>query len=238
MGKSCGDCKELLPLTAFQPISKKGWQGHAPRCRQCSTKREIIKRLGSLPAGWKYTPRPSRTNPEFQPRDNCRKCSHCLTVKAWPDEFYGQGGQCKHCTGQKQLAARQLPERRASRNQCERKRRQDSDIARITHNLRTRLTKAVTRARATKHKGTLDLIGCSVSELHAHISSLFVGSMSWDNYGSFWHIDHIKPLAAFDLHNPAELAASMHFSNLQPLTIRDNCSKGSMLPDGIRARYT
>ena len=49
--------------------------------------------------------------------------------------------------------------------------------------------------------------------------------MSWDNRNQ-WHVDHIKPLCAFDLTDPEEQAAAFHYSNLQPLWALDNMRKG------------
>jgi hypothetical protein len=47
----------------------------------------------------------------------------------------------------------------------------------------------------------LDLRGadlrCSVAESRQHFESLFEPDMSWRNYGSLWHIDHIRPVATF-----------------------------------------
>jgi len=52
--------------------------------------------------------------------------------------------------------------------------------------------------------------------------------MSWDNYG-FWHVDHIKPLAFFDLTNPEELKKVCHYTNLQPLWAEENLKKGTKI---------
>ena len=53
--------------------------------------------------------------------------------------------------------------------------------------------------------------------------------MSWDNYGSYWHIDHIRPCASFNLQNEEEQQICFHYSNLQPLTAKDNIIKGARL---------
>jgi len=49
----------------------------------------------------------------------------------------------------------------------------------------------------------------------------------WDNYGSGWHIDHIRPCSSFDLSDEEQQRACFHHSNLQPLWVKDNLEKGS-----------
>lgn len=71
-------------------------------------------------------------------------------------------------------------------------------------------------------------LGCTPAELKAHIERQFLKGMSWENRGR-WHIDHIRPLAAFDLTDPEQLRAACSFTNLQPLWARDNLAKGAKL---------
>ena len=50
--------------------------------------------------------------------------------------------------------------------------------------------------------------------------------MSWENYGrKGWHIDHIRPLASFDLTDVEQRRIAFHHTNLQPLWASDNCGK-------------
>lgn len=76
-------------------------------------------------------------------------------------------------------------------------------------------------------KRTFELIGCSERQLNEHIESQFEPWMSWDNYGSEWHVDHIKPCAAFDLSVDSERLACFHYTNLRPLRALDNWRKSS-----------
>ena len=59
---------------------------------------------------------------------------------------------------------------------------------------------------------------------YKHLESQFKVGMTWDNYGE-WHIDHIKPLAAFDIKDPAQVAEASHYTNLQPLWAMENFTK-------------
>jgi hypothetical protein len=71
-------------------------------------------------------------------------------------------------------------------------------------------------------------LGCSVAELKAHIESKFQPGMNWGNWSpDGWHIDHIKPLAAFDLTDPAQITLACHYTNLQPLWSGENVRKGA-----------
>ena len=53
--------------------------------------------------------------------------------------------------------------------------------------------------------------------------------MSWDNYGSYWEIDHIKPCDSFDLSNLEEQKECFIFTNTQPMKISDNRKKSNKL---------
>jgi 5-methylcytosine-specific restriction endonuclease McrA len=50
--------------------------------------------------------------------------------------------------------------------------------------------------------------------------------MNWKNYGE-WHIDHIIPLAYFDLTIEEELIQAWYYTNLQPLWAEENLKKGA-----------
>jgi hypothetical protein len=83
--------------------------------------------------------------------------------------------------------------------------------------------KAYAKGR-TKSKSILKVIDCTLEELMAHIESKFLEGMTWDNHGK-WHVDHIKPLSAFE--NPEDPEAWARY-NLQPMWAVDNIRKGGM----------
>jgi AraC-like DNA-binding protein len=79
-----------------------------------------------------------------------------------------------------------------------------------------------------KSGSTIRDLGCSIVELKRHLEDQFDDNMSWDNYGlDGWHIDHIVPLASFNLTDEDQFKKACHYTNLQPLWAKDNLSKGS-----------
>ena len=97
---------------------------------------------------------------------------------------------------------------------------------RLRNSLRARVRAALKYQSVSKDLGTAKLIGCTIAELREHLEEQFIGGMTWDNYGD-WHIDHIKPCAAFDLSDPKQQKKCCHYSNLQPLWAKDNLRKGA-----------
>lgn len=106
-------------------------------------------------------------------------------------------------------------------------RRQDDVNFRILGNLRNRIRLAI----RNKSESTKDLLGCSLDEFKAHLQAQFTPEMNWENYGSYWSIDHIIPCAAFDLTDPEQQKKCFHWTNCQPLTKSQNSIKsGKTLP--------
>ena len=68
----------------------------------------------------------------------------------------------------------------------------------------------------------LNLVDYTFEELKIHLESKFKCGMNWDNYGSYWHVDHVKPLSWF---TGNEFKEAWSLSNLQPLEASINLSK-------------
>lgn len=143
---------------------------------------------------------------------------------------------CSSCKAIKDFQGTLIFQKRIGPCKCQKlksshKSRSLSDSARIAKNLRKRVYNAFKRSSARKYGKTRDLIGCSGKELVEYISSKFLPGMTLENYGE-WHIDHIKPVASFDLRDQDQCRQCFGFRNLQPLWRHDNLSKGAMF-EGI-----
>lgn len=119
-------------------------------------------------------------------------------------------------------ALRSTPEFKAARQK-----KRKTDISerlslRLRHRLYFALLKNIEANRAVRD------LGCSIAEFKAYIEAQFLPGMSWDNHDFYgWHLDHIRPLASFDLTNREELRLACYYTNYQPLWAKDNLRKGA-----------
>lgn len=73
------------------------------------------------------------------------------------------------------------------------------------------------------------LLGCSILELKGHLEKQFDSKMTWSNYGSYWHIDHIVPCSSFDFTDPVQQKQCFNYTNLQPLEAKANIRKSNKI---------
>lgn len=115
------------------------------------------------------------------------------------------------------------------------RRRYDKGIGKLRRKLRTRLYDALRCKRKTG--SAIKDLGCTLEELRIFIESKFQPGMTWDNWCfRGWHIDHIRPLASFDLENREEFLKAVHYTNLQPLWAFDNLSKGAKYDSSLEGQ--
>lgn len=118
------------------------------------------------------------------------------------------------------------------------KRRGVDPIYRMRGGIQCTIRQAMVAGRANKSQRTMNYVGCTAKELAAHIERQFQPGMSWKNYGrgpGRWVVDHIRPIASFDLSDAIALAEAFHHTNLQPLWFEDNQRKTSMW-NGVQHR--
>lgn len=100
---------------------------------------------------------------------------------------------------------------------------------RIATNCRSRMRDAVKCQGVRKFSKAKDLLGCTFEFFRGWLESKFERGMSWVNYGVFWEIDHIRPVASYDLSQEDQQRACFHYSNCQPLWSDLNRSKSDKI---------
>lgn len=98
-------------------------------------------------------------------------------------------------------------------------------LFRLQHLLRGRFKLAV--SKESRRGNCLKLIGMELQEYKIFLQGQFRDGMTWENQGTIWEIDHIRPCASFDLTCPEQQAECFAWHNTQPLLCNENRSKGA-----------
>jgi len=102
----------------------------------------------------------------------------------------------------------------------------------IAEKLRNRIRGAIKRSNIDKIGSAVNDLGCSLEKFKLWVEMHWTEGMSWNNYNFYgWHLDHIKPLSSFNLSNRKEFLEACHFTNIQPMWMKDNLSKGNKYDD-------
>lgn len=105
----------------------------------------------------------------------------------------------------------------------------NSPRARIANNARDRIRRMI-GSQGWGRGRSRRLIGCDPDTLCLILEAQFLPGMTWDNYGSAWHVDHIIPLSAYDLTDLEQQREAFHYTNLQPMWAHENMAKGDEVP--------
>jgi len=100
---------------------------------------------------------------------------------------------------------------------------------RIKHVTSSRISEALKLYNTLKNDRTIEYLGCSIKDYTLYLEQQFDDNMTWDNYGSYWEIDHIKPIASFDLNIEKNLYNCFYYLNTQPLEKTQNREKSDKI---------
>lgn len=107
-----------------------------------------------------------------------------------------------------------------------RNRRNDGLAYQIWDNITHRIDSSLKHYGIKRRLTYQQLIQTSPGNLLEHIQHLFQEGMTDMNYGE-WEVDHSIAIANFDLSLEEQQEKCFGYSNLQPLWLRDNRSKGA-----------
>jgi hypothetical protein len=155
------------------------------------------------------------------------RMAHAESMKRWGREYYqSHSEQIKERNREYRARLTDEQRQRARETRRKYKERRRGDIQyRLRNNLRARVREAL-KTGGRKCAGTMELLGCSIAVARVHIERQFARGMTWDNYGTLWQIDHIRPIVAFDLTQPEQQKIAFNYLNLRPLSTKHNLAKG------------
>jgi hypothetical protein len=199
--KRCGTCKDDKQLDEFNKDRSKP-DGRSAVCRTCSSIRS---------SAWSKDP-----NNKERVLQSARKFEKTKVGKAV---------RKKIIQSQNQLP-KVIERNKKYRNHYTAERKRNDSLFKLVTLCRARIQQGIKNAGDQKTLRSIDLIGCSWLKLRTHLEEQFQPGMSWSNRIE-WHIDHIKPIAAFDITKEEWQRECFHYINLQPLWGIDNIKKSS-----------
>ena len=212
--KECISCYQVKHINQYYK-ERKQTDGHSNKCIHCT--REYNQKYYHTFTSPKLT----STIPE-----NHKKCNHCDQILPFSEYNKIRKNQpqlnpyCKSCNTIKYKEWKEKNGREWGRNYVNNKRKTDPQF-KIKQLLRGRYLDALKRhtsgGKVNKSHSAIDLIGCTIGEYVEFLENLFYPEMTWENHGTVWEIDHIKPCDAFNLIDPDEQKTCFHYSNTTPL---------------------
>jgi hypothetical protein len=165
-------------------------------------------------------------------REGLFRCWRCKVVMSIKHKGAHKQPTCKPCqTKMTQEWAKRNPEKQKAAHKRTWNRIMNDPVKLIKARIRQRISKAIKLYGSGVYVegGKLRYLGCTAAEAVTHIERQMNSRMTWDNYGSSWHIDHIQPCAAYDMTKEEDRRKAFHYTNLQPLWARANVRKGDRL---------
>ena len=143
-----------------------------------------------------------------------------------------KGGTCDNIKEyKKKYRQKHIEKIREYKREYMKKRRQENSKHRLNHNISGAIYKALKRNKMGGHWEIL--VGYTLQDLMKHLENLFDKNMNWENYGSYWHIDHKCPQSWFKYETveDKDFRNCWALENLQPLWAHDNLVKHAKYPD-------
>ena len=115
------------------------------------------------------------------------------------------------------------------RSVYQKKRRATDPVFKMKSRVGSSVRKALKNQGKTKGGSTFSALPYAPQDLVEHLEKQFDEKMNWDNYGTYWHLDHIYPQSLLPFDNLAHpnFQKCWALDNLQPLEAIENIKKGN-----------
>lgn len=110
------------------------------------------------------------------------------------------------------------------------KQRRQTDLKYVIDHTMQTLLNSIVKAKRQNSPSLVERCGYTAQQLLEHLEKQFTPEMNWDNYGSYWEIDHIKPKYSFNYtsYNDKQFKECWSLFNLRPLSVKENQSRNKI----------
>lgn len=109
----------------------------------------------------------------------------------------------------------------------------------IEHLYRVRVREVIKTKYCPKNTSFdyFNLLGCHWETLLSWLEFNMKPGMTWENYGPYWHVDHVYPCSLFDFSIQEERNKCFNWTNLTPLEKLENIKKSNHLDHDLIQHY-
>jgi len=165
----------------------------------------------------------------------CRTCKEPKPIKEFSKDLRSSDGRsyrCRTCHQDKAKTYRASDMGKATRKRCSaiwRKKYMATPEGKLRRTVSGAVREAMKKNSKIKTNSVWVALPYSPQDLRAHLESLFVEGMCWENYGE-WHMDHRVAQFHFkyDSVKDPEFQLCWALNNLQPMWATENIKKGTM----------
>ena len=213
--KICSTCGKLFHYSQFFK-DRNSTGGVSPICPNCHNINKQNYRKNNKERVSEYRKQYYNKNKEYL-------LSYSVNLRKRPDQIIKR----KEWTKQYILK----PEVRERRRELDRYRNKYNSKHRVSKHFRQNLAHSLSESKNGRHWESL--VGYTLTELMEHLEFKFQPGMTWDNYGTYWVIDHIVPIKAFHYTKTSDIDFINCWSleNLQPLEKTLNSQKSDIISE-------
>lgn len=223
-------------------------------CKKCNIEKKGSEfEFGTLLCKYCFSEQDKEANNRPSETDPDKMCRVCETTKP-AIMFRKRELVCKECSKKKLYEWREnnkerflkicknyrdRDEKKELRNKNRREKYWNEIKERLTQLYRTRVRLCIKKKYYPKNTkfDYNTLLGCEWNYLIKWLEFNMKPEMSWDNYGSYWHIDHVYPCSLFDFSIEEERTKCFNWTNLTPLECIENIKKSNKLDINLIQHY-
>ena len=115
--------------------------------------------------------------------------------------------------------------------QYKKERLENDSSYKMRRNVSNCIYKALKNRGKNKNGSVWEALPYTSKQLCEHLESQFDENMNWENYGSYWHVDHIYPqsLLPYENYEDPNFQKCWSLENLQPLEGTMNVKKSNKI---------
>jgi hypothetical protein len=218
--KTCTGCGEKKPPSDYHKDKSK-LDGHRCVCKACIATYTMTRYADNKEKILEARRKRYKSNPEKE-KESCRKW-----YASNRDDVLAKADRWRKENPEKRKA---ITKRWGIKNRAYYREKQAKIRATLTGALRGVMSTGINKSlRAGVKAGRKweTLAGYTVDALRVHLEQKFAPGMTWGNRGTYWHIDHVVPLSAFNYERPEDIDFKKCWAlkNLRPLRAAENIKK-------------